>query len=90
MTTAEQAGTIENGRLRALDLRLEAFHPMGTARMGVDQASSVVSPTGQAHDLPGLYIADASIFPTSLRVNPMITIMACSRRMAAGIADSLS
>ncbi len=90
VTSAEQAGTIENGRLRALDLRLEAFHPMGTVRMGADQASSVVSPTGQAHDLPGLYIADASIFPTSLRVNPMITIMACSRRIAAGIADSLS
>ena len=43
--------SIERGRFRARDLRLEAFHPMGTARMGADRASSVVSPAGEAHDV---------------------------------------
>jgi choline dehydrogenase-like flavoprotein len=90
VSSVEQARAIDNGRVKALDLRLEAFHPMGTARMGADSAASVVAPSGETHDLPGLYVADASIFPTSLRVNPMITIMACSRRIAAGIADSLT
>jgi choline dehydrogenase-like flavoprotein len=85
----ERGESIERGRVRPKDLRLEAFHPMGTARMGVDGHSSVVSPTGEAHDVPGLYIVDASIFPTSLRVNPMITIMACSRRIARGLAERL-
>ena len=84
------SATIENARIRPRDLRLEAFHPMGTARMGADRGTSVVSPAGESHDVPGLYVADASIFPTSLRVNPMITIMACARRIAAGLAERLA
>jgi choline dehydrogenase-like flavoprotein len=85
----EGSAPIERAKLRACDLRLEAFHPMGTARMGADSATSVVSPAGEAHDVPGLHIVDASIFPTSLRVNPMITIMACARRIASGLAERL-
>ena len=81
---------IEHGRFRPGDLRLEAFHPMGTARMGDDPRWSVVAPTGEAHDLPGLYVADAAVLPTSPRVNPMLSIMACARRIAAGLADRLS
>jgi len=45
-----------------------------------------VGPTGESHDLPGLHVADTGIFPTSLRVNPMVTVMACARRLAAGVA----
>lgn len=86
----EQATKIEHGRFRPGELRLEAFHPMGSARMGLDPKSSVVAPSGQAHDVPGLYVADASLFPTSLRVNPMVTIMAFSRRIAAGLASELA
>jgi choline dehydrogenase-like flavoprotein len=86
----EGGDSIDRWRLKASDLRLEAFHPMGTTRMGGDPRATVVSPTGETHDVPGLYIADASIFPTSLRVNPMITIMACARRIARGLADRLS
>jgi choline dehydrogenase-like flavoprotein len=63
---------------------------MGTARMGADSSTSVVSPAGEAHDVGGLYIVDASIFPTSLRVNPMITIMGCARRIAGKLAEHLS
>ena len=49
----EGSAPIERAKVRARDLRLEAFHPMGTARMGADPASSVVSPAGEAHDLAG-------------------------------------
>ena len=82
-------GSIDTARLRARDLRLEAFHPMGSARMGADARTSVVAPSGETHDIKDLYVADASILPTSLKVNPMITIMACARRIAAGLADRL-
>jgi choline dehydrogenase-like flavoprotein len=85
LTKSRDSAPLERARSR--DLRLEAFHPMGTTRMGTDPVASVVSPTGETHDVRGLYIADAGIFPTSLRVNPMLTIMACARRIAAGIAD---
>jgi len=80
---------IERGRARAGELRLEAFHPMGTARMGADPRSSVVAPSGECHDVPGLYVVDASLFPTSLKVNPMLTIMACARQIAATLAQRL-
>jgi choline dehydrogenase-like flavoprotein len=86
----EQGARVEDARVAASALRLEAFHPMGTARMGKDPRSSVVGPSGEAHDVEALYVADASVLPTSLGVNPMITIMACARRMAAGLAERLA
>jgi choline dehydrogenase-like flavoprotein len=66
-------------------LRLEAFHPMGTTAMGV-----VTDPSGELRELPGAYVADGSLLPTALGVNPMITIVAMARRVARGIADQLS
>ncbi|GAG29593.1 unnamed protein product, partial [marine sediment metagenome] len=53
-----------------------------TCRMGRDPASSVVGPWGEAHGVRGLYIADASIFPSCLGVNPQISIMAFATRTA--------
>jgi choline dehydrogenase-like flavoprotein len=58
--------------------------------MGADPHRSVVAPSGETHDLEGLYVVDASMLPTSLRVNPMITIMACARRIAVQLAERLS
>lgn len=66
---------------------LELFTPhlMGTARMGARPESSVVDPSGRVWDLPGLYVADASLFPTAIGVNPQITIMALATRVAERI-----
>jgi choline dehydrogenase-like flavoprotein len=75
--------------VRPAQLRLEAFHPMGTARMGGDPGS-VASADGQVRALPGLYVADGSLLPTALGVNPMVTIVAVARRVAAGLADKLA
>lgn len=85
-----QEGKVERGLFSPSALRLEAFHPMGTARMGSDPKRSVVAPDGQSHDLPGLYVADASVLPTALGANPMLTIMAVSRQIARGLAQKLS
>ena len=52
------------------DFTLYASHPMSTCRMGLDPSSSVIAPTGETHTIPGLFIADSSVFPTSLGVNP--------------------
>lgn len=57
-------------------LELFTVHLMGTARMGVDPATSVVNDNGQLWDLPGCYVADASLFPSAIGVNPQLTIMA--------------
>ncbi|MBV9213447.1 MAG: GMC family oxidoreductase [Actinobacteria bacterium] len=84
-----QEGRVEDGRARPSALRLEAFHPMGTARIGTDPRRSVVSPTGESHEVGGLYVADASILPTALGANPMLTIMACARQVARGVASEM-
>ncbi len=62
-------------------------HPCGTARMGRDSASSVTAPDGRVHGMDNLWIADASLFPTSMGVNPSLTIAALALRIAEGIAD---
>ena len=57
-------------------------HVIGTARMGRSSQDSVVNADGRAHDVPNLYIADNSTFPSALSVNPALTIMALSLRTA--------
>ncbi len=69
-------------KVKASDLELIAFHPMGTCRMGDDPRNSVVNHELETHDVKGLYVADGSIFPSSLGVNPQLSIMAFSRYAA--------
>jgi choline dehydrogenase-like flavoprotein len=57
-------------------------HTIGTCRMGADAAGSVVDPYGRSWDVPNLFLADNSVFPTSLAANPALTIMALSLRTA--------
>lgn len=57
-------------------------HTIGTCRMGTNPNDSVVNPHGQSWDIPNLYIADNSVFPTSLAANPALTIMALALRTA--------
>ena len=63
------------------------FHQMASCAMGADPARSVVGETGESHNVRGLYVADASAFPTSSGVNPMITIMAIADHIARGILE---
>lgn len=65
--------------------RMVSYHPQGSCRMGADATNSVVSPKGETHEVRGLYISDASIFPTSIMVNPQLTVYA----LASYIADQI-
>jgi choline dehydrogenase-like flavoprotein len=58
-------------------------HQMGTAAMGASRANSVVNPAGSVWGYENLLVADASVFPQSSGVNPMLTIMAMAARIAA-------
>jgi choline dehydrogenase-like flavoprotein len=78
----------ESLALRPVDLRLEAFHPMSTGRMGADAETSVCDTTGAVRGLDGIYVADASLLPTSVGVNPMMTIIACATHVARDVAES--
>lgn len=72
-------------RLGAGGFRLFAAHQMGTCRMGSDPQTSVANPYGELHDTPGVWIGDASAFPTPSGTNPMITIMALAHRTGEAI-----
>ena len=61
-------------------------HQMGTCRLGTDPATSVADARGELHDTRGVWIGDASAFPTPSGVNPMIAVMALARRAAHAIA----
>lgn len=76
-------------QLKRLDEKIPAglieaisFHPLGSARMGTDERSSIVQPTGETWDVPGLWVADGSIFPTSIGVNSQLPIMAMATRIS--------
>ncbi|MBV7395165.1 GMC oxidoreductase [Mameliella sediminis] len=60
-------------------------HPCGTLRFGHDPAQSVTDASGRAHDVDNLWIADASFMPTSMGVNPSLTIAAHALRVAEQI-----
>jgi choline dehydrogenase-like flavoprotein len=87
--------TLTRSRVHALDahpppprrLRLEAFHPLGTARMDADPARGVTGTDGAVHGYESLYVADGSLFPSSIGVNPMMTIVAMASRVARGMAE---
>jgi choline dehydrogenase-like flavoprotein len=61
---------------------LFSAHQMGTAAMGSDPQRSVVDPCGRVWGFDNLLVADASVFPLSSGVNPMLTIMAMASRIA--------
>jgi len=63
-------------------LECASQHPLGSCRMGPSAASSVVDPYGQSWDVRELYLADGSVIPSSLGVNPQVTIMAMATRIA--------
>jgi choline dehydrogenase-like flavoprotein len=89
-----RVGTLRPGQLaefeatafKPSELRLEAFHPMGTARIADNPGEGVCAADGSVNGTTGLYVADASLFPTSVGVNPMMTVIAFAKQVSRGIA----
>jgi choline dehydrogenase-like flavoprotein len=67
-----------------------AAHLFGTAIMGRGPSSSVVAPDGQVHEVKDLYVADSSVFPTNMGVNPQHTICAVAWLLAERLADRIA
>ena len=83
-------GTLRDRELRPRDLTLMAFHPLGTARADARPRHGVVDGDLKLHGVEGLYVADAGAVPSSLGVNPQITIMALATRLAYHLAGKAS
>jgi choline dehydrogenase-like flavoprotein len=83
--SANDLDTITSIECKPSDVRPTGFHPMGTARMG-RRGDGVVDSWGAHHDVRNLWVADGSVFPTCVAVNPQISIMAFATRTAERIA----
>ncbi len=77
------------GKIHSVGKTPETNHEIGGCRMGSDPKTSVLDATCRAHDVPNLYVADASVFPNASEKNPTLTIMALALRTADTIADRL-
>lgn len=76
---------IDASHFRVGKASLSAAHLMGGCAMGRGPGDSVTDVWGRVHGLPWLRIADASLFPDALEINPYVTIMALADRVAQGI-----
>ncbi len=69
-------------------LALNSVHPQGSCALGTDPARSAVDPHGEVWGERGIFVADASLFPTSVGVPPQVTIMALATAVADHVAGS--
>lgn len=88
LTNADQARKLLKQPIPPSSWEVVTVHMMGTARMGTDRTKAVTDQFGFMHDVDRLLIADASLFPTPIRVNPMETIMALATRAAGHVIDN--
>ena len=77
---------VASGSLEPREHKIFSAHQMGSCRMGSDPQTSVANPWGELHETPGVWVGDASAFPTATGTNPFVTIMALARRTAQAIA----
>jgi choline dehydrogenase-like flavoprotein len=69
---------------------LNFAHSCGTLRFGDDPLTSVLDRDCRAHDVRNLYVVDSSFMPTSLGINPSLTIAANALRVAERLAKEMN
>jgi choline dehydrogenase-like flavoprotein len=104
LTTEEQLGTLTNATFKtrqdaALCEKLEfvpcetflsSAHCQATVKMGEDPKRCALNSRGETRAARNLIVCDASVFPTSCGVNPMISVMTLARYQGKRIANELS
>ena len=85
----DAARALASRKLKPRQFRVMGFHPLGTCAMGASPEEGVVDFDHRVFGTQGLYVIDGSSVPTSLGVNPQMTIMAMALRAADRLADAL-
>lgn len=86
--TADFLAGIERRGVSPNRVLLFTAHQMSSCRIGTDPKDSTADPDGRVRGVDGLWVTDASAFPTASGVNPMLTILALTRRTAQRMAES--
>lgn len=89
MTRASDVDLLDQAPWEPLRVKVVTAHQMGGCRAGANEASSVVDPTLRYRDMDNLFVVDGSVLPTSLGVNPQVTIFALSRWASQAVAAAV-
>jgi choline dehydrogenase-like flavoprotein len=87
MSNSDDLSKLDQALFRPNDLTVFSAHPQGGCPMGEDARRSVVDSACAVHGVQGLYVCDASVFPSPVGVNPMISIMAIASLMSERIIE---
>ena len=82
LRSARELDALDTSFVRPHSVPMTAVHPMGSLRMGGDPRTSVVGSDGEHHQVKGLFVADGSLFPTSLGGPPQISIYGFAAKLA--------
>jgi choline dehydrogenase-like flavoprotein len=88
LTSIDQAKLFDDAPLDPRSYSLVATHLFGTCRAGSDPGDAVVDASLKVHGHEGLYVMDASVFPTNTGVNPQHGIMALVTLAAERLASA--
>lgn len=80
---------LAGARLRRYATSLTSVHPQGTCALGADPSTSATDLRGALRGAPGIFVCDASLFPTSVGVPPQVTIMALATAVAERAAEEV-
>ena len=80
--SAEIDRVVDGAEFDPNSIVIYSAHPLGTCRMGENPKNAVVNSQCETHDVAGLFVCDGSVTPTSLGVNPQVTIMGIAVRTA--------
>jgi choline dehydrogenase-like flavoprotein len=82
LSSTRELDALDLSFVRPHAVPLTSVHPLGTMRMGDDPRTAVVDSTGEHHQVKGLFVADGSLFPTSIGVPPQISIYSFALHLA--------
>jgi choline dehydrogenase-like flavoprotein len=89
LRSPDEIESVDDLSLHPNEMALFSAHPQGSCRMHADGEQGPLDSYGESHDVPNLFVADASTFPTSVGINPQITIMTLATRQANEIRRRL-
>jgi choline dehydrogenase-like flavoprotein len=84
-TTLEQVDELDEIVRDNTDIALHTSHPQGGNPVSRDPGKGVIDERFGIHGIENVYVCDASVFPSSVTVNPQLTVMALADYAAAGI-----